>query len=114
METLTQDLFAIATIAVLVPSIAIRIARHKADSRVHEFAGRALNPFRKHNTPALSALKKCPACAEQLPLSALICEGCDYNFLAGSVRYRHKMLPPPEPDVEQQPTQRLAYQAISQ
>lgn len=114
METfLTQDPFSVAAIALLVPLIAFRIARHKAHSQVHEFAGRALNPFRKSETPALTALKKCPGCAEELPLSALICEGCDYNFLAGSTRYRHKLLPAPGPDAEQQPTQQLAYQAMS-
>ena len=26
--------------------------------------------------------KPCPNCAEQLPMSALICDACDYNFLA--------------------------------
>jgi hypothetical protein len=113
METIIQDLFSVAAIALLVPLIAIRIARHKAHRQVHEFAGRTLNPFRKTEGPALTALKKCPSCAEELPLSALICDGCDYNFLAGSTCYRHKMLPAPEPDAEQQPTQQLAYQAIS-
>jgi hypothetical protein len=113
METMTQDLFSVAAIALLVPLIAIRIARHKARSQVHEFAGRALNPFRKNEATALTALKKCPGCAEELPLSALICDGCDYNFLAGSARYKHKMLPAPDYHAEQQPTRQLAYQAIS-
>jgi hypothetical protein len=40
-------------------------------------------------------LKKCPNCAEQLPLSALVCDECDYNFLSGTVGYRHKLLPAP-------------------
>lgn len=29
--------------------------------------------------------KNCPNCAEQLPLSALICDACDYNFLSRTV-----------------------------
>ena len=40
-------------------------------------------------------LKKCPKCAEQLPLSALICDACDYNFLSGMVGHGHKLLPSP-------------------
>ena len=33
----------------------------------------------------IQALKKCPNCSEQQPLSALICEPCDYNFLRSMV-----------------------------
>ena len=44
---------------------------------------------------ALSALKTCPKCADQLPLATLVCDGCEYNFLSGTVGSRHKMLPAP-------------------
>jgi hypothetical protein len=40
--------------------------------------------------------KNCPNCSEPLPLSALICEACDYNFLSRSVGGKHKLLPSPE------------------
>ena len=43
----------------------------------------------------IAAQKNCPNCAEQLPLSALLCEGCDYNFLSRMVGSKHKMLPSP-------------------
>jgi hypothetical protein len=43
----------------------------------------------------LATLKKCPKCAEQLPLSALVCDACDYNFLSRMVGHRHKLLPSP-------------------
>jgi len=36
--------------------------------------------------------KNCPNCAEHVPLSALICEACEYNFLSRMVGSRHKML----------------------
>jgi len=39
--------------------------------------------------------KNCPHCAEPTPISALICEACDYNFLSGTVA-RQKSLPAPE------------------
>jgi len=45
----------------------------------------------------IPALKKCPNCTEQLPLSALICEACDYNFLSRMVGRGQKFLPSPEP-----------------
>ena len=42
------------------------------------------------------AFKKCPKCADQLPLSALVCDACEYNFLSGFVGHRHKLLPAPD------------------
>jgi hypothetical protein len=45
---------------------------------------------------ALAALKACPTCTEQLPLSALVCERCEYNFLSGAAGHRHKLLPAPD------------------
>ena len=41
-------------------------------------------------------VKPCPQCAEQLPLSTLVCNNCDYNFLSMSVGLRHKLLPAPD------------------
>ncbi len=40
-------------------------------------------------------LKQCPSCAQQLPLSALMCDTCDYNFLAERPGRRQVLLPPP-------------------
>ena len=57
----------------------------------------------------ISALKSCPSCTKQLPLSTLICEACDYNFLSGMVGHGHKLLPSPEPRVHEMPTQIFAY-----
>ena len=45
----------------------------------------------------IPTLKKCPNCTEQLPLSALICDACDYNFLSRMVGRGQKFLPSPEP-----------------
>jgi hypothetical protein len=39
--------------------------------------------------------KICPNCAEEIPLAALFCDACDYNFIASGVSYRHKLLNPP-------------------
>jgi hypothetical protein len=59
-------------------------ARRSAGDRIFEGRG--------------AASKKCPNCAEQLSLAALICDSCAYNFLSGMVGRGHKMLPAPEPD----------------
>lgn len=45
--------------------------------------------------PAILAQKNCPHCAEAMPISALFCDACDYNFLSGSLVTRQKSLPAP-------------------
>jgi hypothetical protein len=62
--------------------------------------------FEKHHIPAS---KKCPNCAEQLPLSGLICEACDYNFLSGMVGQGYKLLPSREALVQKMSKPRVAY-----
>ena len=54
--------------------------------------------FPSHRIPAE---KKCPNCAEHLPLSALICEACEYNFLSMTVGSKNKFLPSPEPSTQE-------------
>ena len=61
--------------------------------------------FEKRRIPTL---KKCGNCSEQLPLSALMCDACGYNFLSGMVGRGHKMLPAPET-----PTQEVAKQSFA-
>jgi hypothetical protein len=50
---------------------------------------------KKHHMD-LRAFKECPHCADQLPLSTLVCDACDYNFLSRAVGLRHKLLPAPD------------------
>jgi len=68
--------------------------------------GAADRMFEMHH---IQALKKCPNCTEQMPLSTLICEACDYNFLAGMVGHGYKLLPSPEPRVHEMPARILAF-----
>jgi len=56
----------------------------------------------------IQALKRCPNCTEELPLSALICESCDYNFLSGMVGHGNKLLPSPEPLLHEMSKQSVA------
>jgi hypothetical protein len=51
----------------------------------------------KHIPP----LKPCPHCARQLPLPAIICEQCDYNFLAARPGRGQKLLPSPQPVIHE-------------
>jgi Uncharacterised protein family UPF0547 len=44
------------------------------------------------------AFKKCPQCTVQLPLSALVCDDCDHNFLSSSI-LRHRLLPASEESI---------------
>jgi hypothetical protein len=64
--------------------------------------------FEQRNLPAL---KSCPGCAEQLPLSTLICESCDYNFLTGMAGGAQRMLPAPEAQVFEIRPRNFAYRA---
>jgi hypothetical protein len=50
--------------------------------------------FNKQRSPEL---KPCPNCNEQLPLSAIICDICDYNFLAARPGRGQNLLSPPQP-----------------
>ena len=52
------------------------------------------NLFKSQRTPVL---KPCPSCAQQLPLTAIICDTCDYNFLAERPGRRQVLLQPPKP-----------------
>ena len=58
----------------------------------------------KHIPP----LKPCPHCARQLPLSAIICEQCDYNFLAARPGRGQKLLPSPQPMIYEESDQSSA------
>jgi hypothetical protein len=60
---------------------------------------------------SFSALKKCPSCSEELPLSALICHACDHNFLTGTIGGANRMLPAPGAQVYEMPVRGYAYRA---
>ena len=83
-------------IALTVIILATSIASRKDDRPFQKLFSRALKNAAKSEHLAHSALKTCPKCALQLPLSTLVCETCDYNFLSGSVGTRHKLLPAPD------------------
>jgi hypothetical protein len=84
-------------LALTVVLLALRIGRKKESGSVlHKPVAEALKgTLGRREHPALSALKTCPKCAVQLPLSTLVCDSCDYNFLSRTIGSRHRLLPAP-------------------
>jgi hypothetical protein len=81
----------------LMKHLTTRIAGKKAGS---------FKPFREavpsriwfnffEKQPLSRTHKNCPNCAAQVPLSALLCDACDFNFIASIASHRHKLLNPP-------------------
>jgi len=90
------DTLHIAAIALILIFITARIVKKKN--------GSFLKPFRPASTSErflgikhIAALKPCPNCDTQHALSALICDACDYNFLAERPSRGQRLLPPPQP-----------------
>ena len=111
MITADLNVFLYAAILPVLAIVVARIIRKKEGGAFTSPLSEAFkNAYKKRDHFAAPVSKKCPKCAEQLPLSALICDTCDFNFLAGAVTYRHKMLPAPEQPVPHEAAgQTLAY-----
>jgi hypothetical protein len=116
-----------STIALTLALLTARIASKKDGSFFKWFVAGAIFGIialpiaifkRKHDgRPAhesLMTLKTCPNCAEQLPLAALVCGTCDYNFLSMTVGYRHKLLPAPNESPAQESSRSRMYQPYPQ
>src|SRR6266567_8938269 len=107
------DVFYLSAIALIAAFLTVRLMKKKHGSFFKSF--RARSSFKNtgvsdrfFESNHIPALKKCPNCPEQLPLSALICEACDYNFLSGMVGRGQKFLPSPEPMTHEGSNQRFA------
>ena len=55
-----------------------------------------------------AVLKPCPSCAEKLPVSAIICDACGYNFLAERPGRGQALLPSPQSMNHEAPEQKIA------
>jgi hypothetical protein len=77
--------------------IAIRIAAKKAafSKSFPEAVPSRIRVKHLEKQPLLRTSKKCPDCAAQVPVSALLCDACEYNFIANMAIHRHKLLNPP-------------------
>ena len=86
------EIFPVTAVALIIVLLVARIVKRKIfrarGTGTHKRTfGRF---FERQRSPEL---KPCPNCAEQVPLSTLICNACDYNFLCRTVGHRHKLLP---------------------
>jgi len=104
------DILSLSAIAVIVVFLARRFLKRKKLRDCFESFQAATNTstagiFERHRVPAT---KKCPGCERQLPLAAIICEGCDYNFLAARPDRLHSMLPAPEAFAEEPEQKKIA------
>lgn len=108
------DTLHISAIALILVLLAVRMLKRKRDG--------ANKAFGAGNTPASNrvsggffaakrppALKPCPNCNEQMALSALVCDSCDYNFLAERPGRGQKLLPPPPATSDEVPEQIIAF-----
>jgi len=101
------NILPIAAVALILVLFAATIARKKFGGFVKPYRGRnkrgSRRLFESHRGPVL---KPCPNCAEQLPVTAIICDICDYNFLAERPGRGQRLLPQPS-------TQEVAEQNIA-
>jgi hypothetical protein len=86
----------ISAIALMFAFLRLRIESRKAASFSASFVAEGTPSGRLFERQRIPTPKKCPNCAEQLPLLAIICEVCDYNFLAERPGRGQKLLPAPD------------------
>ena len=106
------DIPFVAIVALIFVLLAVRIAkRRRGGFKSVRGRGNAAKKrasggfFEGQRSPAR---KQCPNCAEQLPLSAIICQACDYNFLAERPGRGQKLLSAPQPMTHEVPVQKIA------
>lgn len=94
-----------SAIALILILLAIKTV--KKSSRLRSARAVYRPSGRRFESKRIQALKPCPHCAKELPLSAILCEACDYNFLAERPGRGQKLLPPPEPRTHELTEQEL-------
>ncbi len=101
------EILPVTAVALIIILLVARIVKRKTfrarGTGTHKRASGRL--FERQRSPEL---KPCPNCAEQVPLSALICNACDYNFLAARPGRGQNLLPPPQPMTYEVPEQKIA------
>ena len=102
MRVKRLSIFGLLIMVLTLAFLTAGIANHKGGSFFKWFLAGALvgiialpiTIFKRKET-ALRAQKHCPKCAKQLPIQALVCDACDYNFLSMMVGCQVKPAPPP-------------------
>jgi hypothetical protein len=96
------EILPITAVALILVLLVTRIVKRKTfrarGTGTHKRAfGRSFERQRSRE------LKPCPNCTEQLPLSTIICNMCDYNFLAARPGRGQNLLPSPQPITHEVP-----------
>jgi hypothetical protein len=101
------EILPITAVVLILAFLVARIVKRKTfparGTGTHKRASGRL--FERQRGPEL---KPCPNCTEQLPLSAIICDKCDYNFLAERPGRGQKSLPSPQSMTYEVPEQKIA------
>jgi ribosomal protein L40E len=97
-----SNILPITAVALILAFLAVRMVKRKHRGFPKSFRARRTvvnkrSSRRLFESQRGPALKACPNCAEQLPLSAIICRTCDYNFLAARPGRGQNLLPSPNP-----------------
>jgi hypothetical protein len=101
------NILSMATVTLILVLFTATIARKKFGGFVKPYRGRNKRGSRRlFESQRGPVLKPCPNCAEQLPVTAIICGICDYNFLAERPGRGQRLLPQPS-------TQEVAEQNIA-
>jgi len=106
------DILPITAVALILVLLTARIVKRKHGGFFRSFRTRRTGTNQRasgrlFNSHRGSTLKPCPNCAEQVPLSAIICDTCDYNFLAERPGRGQKLLPSPQPMTHEMPEQKI-------
>ena len=106
------DILPIIAVALILVLLTARIVKRKR-SVLKSFRARGTVNNKRSSGRLLKSqrspvMKPCPSCAEQLPLSAIICRTCGYNFLAERPGRGQTLLPSPQAMTDEAPEQKLA------
>jgi hypothetical protein len=92
----SSNILSFSAIVLILAFLTARLASNKHGTFFEWLLGGSLvRSIAKRQHVALPEVKTCPKCSDQLPLSALVCDTCDYNFLSRRVGNGHKLLPAP-------------------
>ena len=99
MITSSAEISFLLALAVTLIVLATRLVKHPIGvffkSRTADMLINNAISERLFAAKTIPLQKNCPHCAEATPISALICDACDYNFLSGTVGTKQKSLPAP-------------------
>jgi len=105
------DTFLIVALSLMLVLFTAKTVRRKLSVRksfrVRRTATKKRASGRLSKRQRMAVLKPCPSCAEKLPISAIICDACGYNFLAERPGRGQALLPSPQHRSHEAPEQKI-------